>query len=895
MKLNPIALLRSSIKRRLIALTVVPLVLVTLVLTWHTIRSRQGEIEASLYGTGQSTADYLATISDFALYSGNRQLLDALANSALSIASVQGVAFLNPDREPLAASSGMAALPSASGQAEYQSENGRLLYFERPVYLAGLEVSDWADPRDDASIDDLIGIVVVAVDRSASIEKGREILINNLGFGLGILLLTAALTWYLSKTVVGPLGRLTRAVRAMDEGDLEQRILVDSEDELAELATGINRLAQSVANNRDNLENRVSFATRRLQETLRDIRKKNTELEKARAAAEAGDRAKGDFLAQMSHELRTPITAIQGFIRLIGEGELQAGNRRYCDIIDQAARQLLQLIDDILAITRLQSGSVELETMAMDLASCLENPIALMAPSAYDKGLELILDIFPDVPLAVEADAMRLRQILFNLIANAIKFTEEGYILVRVFRQAADKGEGRIVIQVEDTGIGVPEAFRQQIFEPFTQADNSISRRFGGTGLGLAIVKDLVNLMAGTIRVESKRGRGTVFTVSLPMALAKTASPILEPEPENFPDRILLYDPQPLSRQALEHLLSRHVEQINSCESIEEVEFTPQGIAPELAIYCPPARQAITQTLEELQRLREVTAAPILVIAHQLSVDALIEGDLRQALGPIRFIGRPPTLAGIKAALDLAPESSGGSKERAPLNNLTILVAEDNDFNSLLLETLLSRSGADCDLARDGAEAVALVDREAYDLILLDVHMPGLNGIDVIRHIRTSNGINRDTPVVMLTADVLKQEEDDIFRYGANALIFKPLNETKLLKTLQELTGGAVTNACALPEPAGIFSQDMFFKEIRKLTNAALEAFANGQEEIVRDNMHQLLGIAGLFKMASLERAVRQAHICVKKRQTEIARAALESLEMEVSLLEAAESLKAPG
>src|SRR5690606_30736884 len=313
---------------------------------------------------------------------------------------------------------------------------------------------------------------------------------------------------------------MTRTVRELEQGNLYTQLETRSNDELAILAQGINHLAMTVAESRQNLQRKVFDATHRLQSILDDLQQKNQELDIARQEAEAANQAKSDFLAQMSHELRTPITAIQGFVRLLGDSKLDSAEKRYCEIIQQASLQLLQLIDDILDITRLQSNGIVLETSVFNLTDCIETPISLMAPTAHQKGLELILDIAPDVPQALIGDTLRVRQIVYNLVSNAIKFTTSGEVVVQVQTRGSDHNTARLAISVIDTGIGIPEKQRALIFEPFSQADNSISRRFGGSGLGLTIVRNLVMLMGGTISLDSMAGKGSTFSVELPLPVA---------------------------------------------------------------------------------------------------------------------------------------------------------------------------------------------------------------------------------------------------------------------------------------------------------------------------------------------------------------------------------------
>jgi two-component system sensor histidine kinase BarA len=873
-----------SINNRLFILGLLPLILITILLTWQTVASRRAEMAYTLQEVGHQTANYLANIADFALYAGRMDLLQSLATSTSSIPTIYGVGFLDPERRPLVAGN----LPELISDADmkrghYPTQNNDYLFVEQAVYLTGADVTDFEDPPAAAE-KTLLGWVIVAVDKRLLQQRLQNTLVTHLVISFFVFMGAALFTYYLSTSLLSPIKHLTRTVKRLEEGDLEARARPSTDDELATLANGINHLASSVAEGREDLEGKIRVATERLQWTLEDLRRKNRELEVARREAEAGSKAKGDFLAQMSHELRTPVTAIQGFVNLLGNTKnLTAAEKRYCLIIHQASLQLLQLIDDILDITRFQSHGITIENAPFNLAECLETPLSLMAPTAQGKGLELILDIAPDVPLGLVGDSMRIRQIVYNLVANAIKFTHKGDITVQI-RQVGSGNNPVLTIDVIDTGIGIPEKHRQQIFEAFAQADTSVSRQFGGSGLGLSIVKNLVSLMGGSVDIESTAGRGSIFSVTIPLAQS-TDQPRY---PGAVYRRVLLYDAHPRSRQALEHLLARFVEEVDSCENRAEVEFSSETALPEIVFYSPHVEEneeGIRLTLQYLRRL--FPGSPIVMIAplQDFHGHADYEGaDPHDTL----VIDKPPTIGELAGVLSGERGEGGDANAGTPRDlDARILVAEDNEFMRLLLTTYLERCGCRCTLTQNGREAVSLGQRQHFDLILLDVHMPEVSGLEAIRGLR-QEGVNRKTPIVMLTADILQQEETALFEAGADELVFKPIEEDRLYKlilrhahkTLEPGEGPRPAARTRLPREA-------FVGEVVKLTREARRALDRGDNDLLREALHQLLGVAGVFKAPGLERAVRGLHTAAKKSDEEIIAASMETLVAEVEALEA--------
>ncbi|MGD9659943.1 MAG: ATP-binding protein [Porticoccaceae bacterium] len=875
----------SRINNKLILLSVIPVAVVTAIITWHTIDTRRTEIRQYQLASADQLAKNLANISDFALYSGREELLAPLANSAREAPSIAGIFFLDPKRNPLLPNPLPDNLSLAMLKAgDYSRLTDSLFVVEYPVYMADVAVSDYEDLNDKSGNSALLGWVVVAADNSESMAKSREILITHLLISFSVLLGAVLLTYMLSNKVVSPITAMTAVVRELERGNLDARISPTTGDELAILANGINHLAKAVADGRGSLENKVALATQKLTATLDDLKRKNHELETARKDAEAASVAKGDFLAQMSHELRTPITAIQGFVKLLGASDLKASEVRYCHIIQQASAQLLQLIDDILDITRLQSNAISIEKAPFNLADCIEAPVSLMAPTAHGKGLELILDIAANVPYHLVGDSLRIRQIVYNLVSNAIKFTPSGHVILKVRARRGEANNLNLFIQVIDTGIGIPDQQHSKLFGSFSQADTSISRRFGGSGLGLSIVKRLVELMDGHIGLESTAGKGTIFTLALPLSIH--GSPDSEKPPQQ--KCALLFDTHPQSRQALENRLGRYVEVINSCENFTDLEINGMNPSPDIIIYCPQVDLNTEQMSDAVARLRPLSEnCHIVVFTPATDAYKNLPGYLLDNLQPISFIDKPPMSTEL-AKLFSRQKAVAGAAEQTGKNWLDarILAAEDNEFTRILLATFFDGSGCELYLVSNGKEAIDACKSQSFDLILLDVHMPEINGIMALKAIR-ADGANCDTPIVMLTADILQQEEKTLFEAGASDLVFKPFDEEKLLATIHKhlkTSLSSASNRSSRPDGDNKHKQ-LFVQEIARLAELARSALESRDGESLKDTIHQLLGIAGVYRMTYLERAVQALHQAVKAGNGNKTVAAMETLMIEVETL----------
>jgi len=513
-----------------------------------------------------------------------------------------------------------------------------------------------------------------------------------------------------------------------------------------------------------------------------ETQRREAELREARDLAQAGDRAKGHFLATMSHEVRTPLNGIAGFTSLLLETELNAEQREYVQTIKMSTEALIQLTGDILDFARIESGKLKLDPLASDPRDCVEDALDLLAARAAEKRLELVHHVASDVPAAVVTDEGRLRQVLVNLIGNAVKFTERGEIEVRVAlaerilaTDAAAAPECVLQFSVRDTGIGIGAEHHAKLFRPFTQVDESTTRRYGGTGLGLAICRNLVELMGGRIWVESEPGVGSTFLFTIRATVAAS-----EPPARRLAGwRVgLVARPGALCRELTQLLQSweAQVTEARGAEELEGREFDAvvvdvcEDTARELALHEPPAG-----------------AAPERAIGL---VPLTLSNELRGALrGHFRLlVNRPVHQEALFAALTNVQPDVPSTAAPAQFG-FRVLVVEDNPVNLKLISRVLENLGCVPTLADNGRKALEELKHssEAYDLVLLDMHMPELDGLSMVKEMRRgSAGIRAQTMwTIALTAEAREAERKRALAEGLNDYLTKPLNVSALEAALR--------------------------------------------------------------------------------------------------------------
>ena len=733
-----------------------------------------------------------------------------------------------------------------------------------------------------------------------------------------LLLVSIILYTLLIRYLLSPVKSLIVSANCYSEGNLSHRAKVYRKDEIGKLTLSFNHMADEMNLYINQLEDKVKERTEELEEAVLQLSDSNDALLIEKEKAEAANLAKSQFLANMSHEIRTPMNGILGFLQLLEGSDLNEDQKDFIQIIKNSSDSLLKVINDILDISKIEAGMMQLEQISFNIRSLIEDTVFLFDSRAREKGLELNMMISSSIPEHVKGDPTKIRQIMNNLINNAVKFTCKGEICVEVTAVKENKEEVELLFKIIDTGIGMSENEIKKLFIPFSQIDSSTTREYGGTGLGLSICRKMVNLMNGTISVNSEKGKGTIFSFSLP--LIKVEDVIYE-----IPDhsllkgkKILIIDDLTMNRYIakiyLEEVGCHIIEAASPEEAVSLMKKQGDSLDLVLIDYQLPGVSGI-QLASDMKGILTSKSVPMVLLTSVATDFKIEEVKLNGFLG---YITKPYKRHDLINTIALILKHQTNDPKTVILPELVtrhtvrearyrlmlkILLVEDNEVNRRFFIKLLNQQGLNCDVANNGREAVNACARKEYDLIFMDCQMPVMDGYEAAGQIRKMEQEGKHTTIIAMTAFAMKGDAEKCLAAGMDNYLGKPVNVNQVMEMIQKYANeksGFQDNFISgydkvmtdLMGETGFKRKDAEellheFQILAKNTiNDLRKLLLDENYDEIKALLHQLKGSAGNVRAKEIADCALAAEQLVKEGQADQLPEILDKLSMLITVLE---------
>ncbi|KAB0479039.1 two-component sensor histidine kinase BarA [Vibrio sp. IB15] len=777
---------RYGLRARVITLTLAPTLIIGLLLSAFFSFNRYQDLEGQVVNTGTSIIEPLAIASESGMQLESRESVRQLISYAHRKNSklVRSIAVFD-DRHELFVTSNFhpdfesLTYPKDKPIPHLSSSDllDNTLILRTPIIAEGQYINS-ANGQSQAN--QAIGYIAIELDLSSlRLQQYQEVfsafLVLILGLGL-----SGVFAFRLMHDVTQPITHMKNMVDRIRRGHLDVRIEGKMHGELDSLKNGINAMAVSLSEYHVEMQHSIDQATSDLRETLEQLEIQNVELDIAKKRAQEAARVKSEFLANMSHELRTPLNGVIGFTRQMLKTHLSNSQTDYLQTIERSANNLLSIINDILDFSKLEAGKLALENIPFEFQASLEEVVNLQATNAHEKGLELTLKIDPKVPAGVVGDPLRIQQILTNLVGNSIKFTERGNIDISVELRSQSEDNIELQFMVRDTGIGISERQQAQLFQAFSQADASISRRYGGTGLGLVITQKLVSQMGGEISLTSRLHQGSTFWFTL--RLSTTDMPMTELiETQCLQDKqLLLIEPNMQAASITQQILTQEGLVVTYRSVMPDESTSYDYVLLNLAANQDYQFDTVSGWAIGAKKIAQnvIIGTPSTELA--LGEQLMKEVDVQCITKPLSRKKLLQTLVSNQAPTLIAPAIETHSEEKLPL---TVMAVDDNPANLKLITALLKERVETVISCTSGQQAIDKATETQFDIIFMDIQMPQMDGVTACQNIKKLAN-NASTPVIAVTAHAMTGERDRLLEAGMDDYLTKPIEEHVLQQVL---------------------------------------------------------------------------------------------------------------